>query len=291
LEHMIEGQVLISKVFGKQITFCHNPTAMAHEEDMRGYLTDLTQAGTQLLGRITEEVDTLVQHLQESVQAVGKRGCVVHIAHSQGALITALASKLLRQEEMQRIEVITFGGAAAIRKTPETPFKRCINYYAVNDPLLMVVPSAAAALRSGLVDGDDEFCFLAPRGGDPLVDHNLAGPTYAQALQWEGQRFAQQYTSPVYRASRWLLLLIAAVVDGVMQQLRTAVKRLLRPLLFLCLLAYRITKLLALLLQIFVKKRVVQPALVLIWFVWEWIQTNIRGERKYQPVSKIPNES
>ena len=62
LEHMDAGQREISKLFGgKEVLFCYNPTAMAHDDDMKGYLGDLTQAGAQKLGRITSEVDALVK--------------------------------------------------------------------------------------------------------------------------------------------------------------------------------------------------------------------------------------
>jgi hypothetical protein len=62
LENMEDGQKEISKLFGgKAVLYCHNPTSMANEDDMAGYLGDLTQAGTQKLGRITEEVNTLVE--------------------------------------------------------------------------------------------------------------------------------------------------------------------------------------------------------------------------------------
>jgi hypothetical protein len=63
LLHMEEGNQMLSKLFGgKDIQFCHNPTAMAHDEDFVGLSTDLLQAGTQKLGRITEEVNNLVRY-------------------------------------------------------------------------------------------------------------------------------------------------------------------------------------------------------------------------------------
>jgi hypothetical protein len=63
LLHMEEGNQILSKLFGgKDIQFCHNPTAMAHDEDFVGLSTDLLQAGTQKLGRITEEVNNLVRY-------------------------------------------------------------------------------------------------------------------------------------------------------------------------------------------------------------------------------------
>jgi hypothetical protein len=62
LEHMDAGQKEISKLFGgKKVMFFHNPTAMATEDDMKGWMGDLTQAGTQKLGQITEEVNALVE--------------------------------------------------------------------------------------------------------------------------------------------------------------------------------------------------------------------------------------
>jgi len=62
LDHMANGQISISSLFGyRPVLFCHNPTAMTQENDYVGYIGDLTQAGTQKLGRITAEVDALVR--------------------------------------------------------------------------------------------------------------------------------------------------------------------------------------------------------------------------------------
>ena len=152
VSHMIDGQQMLSQIFGNRpIEYCHNPTNMASEYDTFGYIGDLTQCTTQKLGKITSEVNQLVTHLRDAVQKVGVTGKVIHIAHSQGALITSLAMKKLRKDEMKQIEVICFGGAEVIRKCKEFPFARCINYYSVNDPLLFVVPQAAKALRSGFL--------------------------------------------------------------------------------------------------------------------------------------------
>eukprot|EP00543_Licmophora_paradoxa_P018710 CAMPEP_0202460296 /NCGR_PEP_ID=MMETSP1360-20130828/42937_1 /ASSEMBLY_ACC=CAM_ASM_000848 /TAXON_ID=515479 /ORGANISM="Licmophora paradoxa, Strain CCMP2313" /LENGTH=267 /DNA_ID=CAMNT_0049081885 /DNA_START=36 /DNA_END=839 /DNA_ORIENTATION=- len=195
---------------------------MSSEEDFMGYVGDLTQAGTQKLGRITGEVNELVKHLKEAVAKVGKKGRVIHIAHSQGALLTSLASRQLTPLEMNQIEVIAFGGAAALKRTSLTPWGRVVNYYSINDPLLLVVPPAASALRSGFV-GDDEFCFLAPRIGDPIRDHNLLGPTYAQALAWEGRRFQQTYQNVLQRMQRPLYLFLLALYHATLVRLGQAI--------------------------------------------------------------------
>jgi hypothetical protein len=162
--------------------------------------------------------------LKEAVASVGKGGRVVHIAHSQGALVTALAAKKLSLLEMSKIEIVALGGAAAIRKTPQTPFYRCINYYSVNDPLLWVVPSAEQALRSGFV-ADDEFCFLVPRVGDPIEDHQLLGPTYEQALAWEGRRFQRTYQSISHQVFRIVALFLLGLIRWVSIFLLSAVSQ------------------------------------------------------------------
>lgn len=208
LDHMVEGQVAISKLFGGEpIIYCHNPTAMQNDGDRLGYITDLTQAGSQKLGKTTPEVAALSQHLRSALDTVGPKGVVVHICHSQGALITALAlcrsNPLFTPADYQRLELLVVGGATTLQSTPATPFRRVLHYYSINDPLLFLVPSAVQALRSGYQDHDDDgsrFCFLAPRIGDPVADHHLWGPTYAHALQWEGERFQRLYV-PV--GTRW----------------------------------------------------------------------------------------
>ena len=183
---------------------------------------------------------------------------------------------------MKQIEILAFGGAAALRKTPQTPFKRCINYYSVNDPLLMVVPSAEQALRSGLLvgDGDDEFCFLSPRLGDPIMDHNLWGPTYAQALQWEGDRFQRMYVSPLDRACRFLVLLIAAIMEFISSRLNAALKLLMRPILLFCFIVYKWSAELAFRSKEFMVGNLLRPVvLVLALLIQSW-----RGEDKYEPI-------
>ena len=247
VEHMEEGKDFLSTLFGgKPVVYCYNPTAMAHDDDLLGYANDLAQAGTQKLGYITSEVNSLVQHLRHAVAKVGKRGRVLHIAHSQGALITSLATRQLAPSEMAQMEVLAFGGAAALTRTSQTPFQRCINYYSVNDPLLLLVPAASHALRSGFASQNGaEFCFLAPRVGDPIADHNLFGPTYAQALEWEGQRFQRLYESSFIRVTRRVALLASLVLEvarSTSMHLQDLLKTLLRPILVWCILLYLWTR-------------------------------------------------
>jgi hypothetical protein len=286
LEHMEEGKVVISALFGKQVVYCYNPTAMVDKDDMKGYLGDLTQATQQKIGFITAEVNVLVKHLKEAVAAVGKRGRVIHIAHSQGALITFLAAKQLTAEECSQIEVLAFGGAAALRRTVQTPFNRCVNYYSVNDPLLFVVPQAVAALRSGFV-GDEEFCFLSPRIGDPIRDHNLVGPTYLQALTWEGSRFQKQHQSPAYRTMRTAWLFLRTLLHAFSARLHAILKILLRPILLWSLLVYMGTRQMVVRISNLTKIKVIPNTIWFLSLVLEWFIVSIRnwtGAEDFVPV-------
>mmetsp|Transcript_28240 Transcript_28240/g.37654 ORF Transcript_28240/g.37654 Transcript_28240/m.37654 type:complete len:499 (+) Transcript_28240:125-1621(+) len=258
VEHMVDATPIISKLFGgEEVEFCHNPTAMTSDDDYMGYIGDMTQAGTQKLGRITGEVDALVSHLRDALKKVGSYGRVVHIAHSQGALITYLAAKRLSPSELSRIEVVSFGGAAALCRS-ERNFARCVNYYSINDPLLFVVPSAVKALRSGFltpggysgklvnsssgssamgarlteeIDMEPEFVFLSPRAGDPAIDHSLLGPTYGEALAWEGRRYQSKYQPVLYRVGKQALVEMVATWHSLLIRIHNVMMTVLRKML------------------------------------------------------------
>lgn len=149
----------------------------------------------------------------------------------------------------------------------------------------MVVPSAAQALRSGLLvgDGDDEFCFLAPRIGDPIRDHNLWGPTYAQALQWEGDRFHQIYVSPVFRIYRFVFLLMQALIVTLVNRFETLGEAALRQALLFCAFAYTTSLGLILRLQELFRLYIIQPIALLFVLVLE----AFKGKEKYEPVAPV----
>jgi len=228
--------------------------------------------------------------LKDAVATVGKKGKVVHIAHSQGALVTSLAARQLSPMEMSQIEVIAFGGAAALQKTPLTPFSRCVNYYSANDPLLLLVPSAVQALRSGFVI-NEEFCFLTPREGDPILDHALLGQTYAAALIWEGQRFQRMYMGLCERAYLISLLSATTILQSAPLKTKELFKVLLRPFVLLWLLLQ----------QIFLQPvwnafrvKVLPPLLLVFVLAVDWIimtLKKLRGDAGYLPVEAILSQA
>ena len=293
LEHMEEGKRELAKIFAQKIEYCHNPTSMKNDDDLVGYLGDLSQAGTQKLGKVTEEVNLLVQHLKDAVASVGSKGQVVHIAHSQGALVTHLASRRLTPHEMSKIEVLSFGGAAALQRTAATPFKRCVNYYSTNDPLLLLVPEAVQALRSGFV-GNEEFCFLAPREGDPIADHSLLGLTYSQALAWEGLRFQRKYKGVIYRGSRSILMTLVMFCKLFHTKLIQILKAMVRPLRPYLVLFWMVARDKFAPILNFLKTKVLPPILLLILVFADWfydIISSLTGNEQYVPADNILNKS
>lgn len=87
--------------------------------------------------------------------------------------------------------MINFGGARSIT---QKYFAKATNYYARNDPILLVNRRAMALMQQVLNQTDGEviylkhntsFVFLQGRAGDALADHSLVGPTYLTALQRE----------------------------------------------------------------------------------------------------------
>ncbi|CAN0312189.1 unnamed protein product, partial [Discosporangium mesarthrocarpum] len=134
----------------------------------------------------------LADHLAKAVDDVGSRGRVLHVAHSGGALLTYLAAKHhLTRRQMAQIDVVTFGGARSITRKYFTG--RAVNYYARNDPLVMVDRRAAVMMKATSNTEYQEmnakhnttFIFLEGRAKHSLLDHSLEGPTYQHALRRE----------------------------------------------------------------------------------------------------------
>ena len=150
----------ISAAFaGRTVHAFWNPTAGAYADLVK-------TANLKLRGADYPEVDGLTRHLRECVASLhdgsSRPGRVLHLAHSQGALITHLAAKQLTCAEKRQIEVVTFGAAQSIDASDG--FRRSVNYFAMNDPVLYLDQSAArawsgldkAAIDRVMASGDPE---------------------------------------------------------------------------------------------------------------------------------------
>jgi len=97
----------------------------------QGALSDLSQASLQkVFSADTEGVLQLVQHLSTHLESVGSDGLLVHIAHSQGALITSLCLRHLTIAQRARVHVIVLGTAESIS---DREFGSAVNYYCTNE--------------------------------------------------------------------------------------------------------------------------------------------------------------
>lgn len=184
----------IEKEFDTEVLPFYNPSS-------GWWVRDAASAGFDLVLRpIDLDLSKqLAQHLRSALFSVGPHGRVLHVAHSGGAILTYLAAKHhLTAAETGRIDVITLGGGKSIT---HKYFKGHVaNYYARNDPVVMVDNRAARLLRrasSRTMDCEEvrdpkhntSFMYLAAQARHPIVDHSMLGPTYRSALAREAALF------------------------------------------------------------------------------------------------------
>lgn len=179
---------ILSEKFNRRVLPFYNPTSGS-------WAADLTQAGIAIVNKPNnlEIARNLSIHLRSLLHAVGPNGRVLHLAHSGGAILTYLAAKYhLSVEETERIDVVCFGGGYSI--THKYFHGRLINYYAKNDPLLLVDRRAGKLSKEYPKYGEfsisdpkhnTTFVFLEGIMKNPIMDHSMEGPTYLQIVERE----------------------------------------------------------------------------------------------------------
>ncbi|KAG5189534.1 hypothetical protein JKP88DRAFT_301534 [Tribonema minus] len=193
----------LDDIFKQEVRAFYNPST-------GWWVADLAGAGFDLVRRSdTHSVArALALHLREALELSGPRGRVLHLAHSGGALMTYLAAKYhLRAAERARIDVVTFGGARSI--TRKYFSGRTVNYYARNDPLVILDRRAASLMKGAANETYQEvvyakhnttFVFMEGMTRSPFMDHSLEGPTYKIALEIEARNLldrARESPSPL----------------------------------------------------------------------------------------------
>jgi hypothetical protein len=193
----------------------YNPTSGS-------WVKDAYKAGFEMVLRPNDLAlaKKLAEHLRSALNDVNpKQGRVLHIAHSGGAILTYLAAKYhLTHSEVTRIDVITLGGGRSL--TRKYFRGRLFNYYARNDPVLIVEQRAAKLLKRTRNDTYEEirdikhntsFVFLTGIAKDPIFDHSMNGPTYRKALAYEAEQFQHRLN---------LLLLFEAKERDLLRKIR-----------------------------------------------------------------------
>ena len=201
----------LNQLFGLKVRSFYNPTS-------GWWVSDATKAGFELALKRNDVATAklLAEHLKGILHELGHKGRILHLAHSGGAILTYLAAKHhLNSTEKSRIDVATFGGGRSI--TRKYFNGRIVNYYAKNDPLLLL-DGRAAKLMKVAVDNNTyysnnpisgvnaswsnisysqvwdrkhntSFIYLQALANNPLSDHSMEGPTYRLALQMEAEVF------------------------------------------------------------------------------------------------------
>lgn len=179
---------MLEDIFEEEVRPFYNPSS-------GWWVKDATSAGFNLVLKPNDLslARDLAEHLRKLLQELGTKGRVLHIAHSGGAILTYLAAKHhLTAWEKTRIDVLTFGGGRSIT---HKYFKgRLVNYYARNDPLIIVDQRAnrlsKTSSNSTYVEIQDSkhnttFVFMEGLAKHPITDHSMEGPTYIKALKIE----------------------------------------------------------------------------------------------------------
>ena len=201
----------LNQLFGLKVRSFYNPTS-------GWWVSDATKAGFELALKRNDVATAklLAEHLKAILHELGHKGRILHLAHSGGAILTYLAAKHhLNSTEKSRIDVATFGGGRSI--TRKYFDGRIVNYYAKNDPLLLLDGRAAKLMKVAVDNStyfsnspiyginaswnnisysqvwdrkhNTSFIYLQALANNPLSDHSMEGPTYRLALQMEAEVF------------------------------------------------------------------------------------------------------
>jgi len=169
-----------------------------------------------------EVANGLASHLRSILSEIPPGGRLLHIAHSAGALLTYLAAKYhLNYNETSRIDIVTFGPARSI--TRKYFQGRLVNYYATNDPVVLLDKRAGHLIRKinsahrwvserwmlntsyyNVRDAkhNTSFVFLTAIANNPILDHSMEGPTYRVALEIEAADFHRRLEEMASSKSR-----------------------------------------------------------------------------------------
>lgn len=192
--------------FRSEVRTFYNPSSGS-------WVKDAYKAGFELVLRPNDLIlaKQLAEHLRSALREVHpQRGRVLHIAHSGGAIITYLAAKYhLKFSESSRIDVVTLGAGRSL--THKYFRGRLYNYYARNDPVLLVESRAAQLLKKTKNDTycivrdakhNTSFVFLKAVANEPIYDHAVDGPTYRIALDHEAREFQARLKLMVQSSAR-----------------------------------------------------------------------------------------
>jgi hypothetical protein len=172
----------ISEIFENcKIHFTYNPS--------HGLMQDIIRAIKSLiLGTYHNMSECLVQNIRLALdevkgdkkekneqEEIKLKGRVIVLAHSGGGLMLDYARKILTQEELDRIEVYTFGSAKIFSAES---FNKVSNYQSCSD----FVPTICQLLQGNIFRSSGKVVKLGSYRNIPLSTHTLLSQDYHKAL-------------------------------------------------------------------------------------------------------------
>lgn len=170
---------------GNNIHYIFRPT--------EGWTKDVVKAGLVKCGWISPQAKQLAARWRELIAEMGGvsgGGLIIHYAHSIGAVDTLSAKHLLKPEELNMIQVHTFGSPSILRPGG---FQSVNNYVSRGDGVSLLDP---VEYIKSLINAPDHVTFVSSSWWIPLIDHQLTFPAYRAILESLGKDFLELYAIP-----------------------------------------------------------------------------------------------
>ncbi len=180
---IMESAEMISKFHGgNNIHYIFRPT--------EGWSYDFIKCSLVKFGWISPEAEQLVVRWKELIAEMGginQGGKIIHYAHSIGAADTLVAKKFLSSEELQMIQVYTFGSPCLLR--PDG-FHSVTNYISKGDGVSYLDP---VSYVQSMINPIEHISFIPSSWPLPFIDHQLTFPAYKSILETLGKQFLEKY--------------------------------------------------------------------------------------------------
>lgn len=150
---------------------------------------DLLNSAKEYLGIKTHGA-ILLEDLLRSLLADKEKKLII-FSHSRGALTTDLALKNFTEEQKERIEVFSFGGACLI---PRKSAKRVVNFISKGDPIPFLIDFKSYVFGEKYFDVEIVRLDIE-KGGLKYFDHAILGATYRKCLDNLVKEYLTQYSA------------------------------------------------------------------------------------------------
>lgn len=153
-----------------------------------GWTWDIVKSTLAKFGWASPQAHQLAEQWRALIAEMGGvqgGGKIIHYAHSIGAIDTLAAKSLLSPEELNVIQVYTFGSPSILHPGG---FHSVKNYVSRGDGICYLDPIQYIRY---LIEPIDHVTFLPSAWSFPFIDHPLTFPTYQSVLETLGKQFLE----------------------------------------------------------------------------------------------------